>query len=153
MAKYIQIGAYDTPSVSKTSGATASLPKVAGFVLERYRQAGDLVSLQRSKRTPKDLGIPAFSMQAASAGSGRSSLSGIDVGKFSDAGLFGTKPLISQDAATSLVDKFVNRPESVFNQNVALGTQSGAGAGAGAIGGFNVTTPITVSANPQAIFT
>ena len=113
MAKYIQIGAYDTPSVSKTSGATASLPKVAGFVLERYRQAGDLVSLQRSKRTPKDLGIPAFSMQAASAGSGRSSLSGIDVGKFSDAGLFGTKPLISQDAATSLVDKFVNRPQTL----------------------------------------
>jgi len=84
MAQYIQVGAYDTPSVSKT-GATASLPKVAGFVLERYRQAGDLVSLQRSKRTPKDLGIPPFSMQAASAGSGRSSLSTVNVGKFSDA--------------------------------------------------------------------
>ena len=113
MAKYIQVGAYDTPSVAKTSGATASLPKVASFVLERYRQAGDLVSLQRSKRTPKDLGIPAFSMQAASAGRSSTSLSGVNVGKFSDAGLFGTKPLISQDAATSLVDKFVNRPQTL----------------------------------------
>ena len=52
-------------------------------------------------------------MQAASAGRSSTSLSGVNVGKFSDAGLFGTKPLISQDAATSLVDKFVNRPQTL----------------------------------------
>ena len=113
MAKYIQVGAYDTPSVAKTSGATASLPKVTNFVLDRYKQTGDLVTLQRSKRTPKDFGIPSFSILSASAGSGRSSLSGVNVGKFSDAELFGTKPLNSQDAATSLVDKFVNRPQTL----------------------------------------
>ena len=140
MAKYIQVGAYDTPSVAKTSGATASLPKVAGFVLERYRQAGDLVSLQRSKRTPKDLGIPPFSMQAASAGSGRSSLSTVNVGKFSDADSFGTKPLISQDAATSLVDKFVNRPQTL--DATPQGTRDF----------FNVSTP-SFSAAPASSFT
>tara|TARA_R110000744_G_scaffold230733_1_gene348922 strand:- start:87 stop:530 length:444 start_codon:yes stop_codon:yes gene_type:complete len=139
MAQYIQVGAYDTPSVSKT-GATASLPKVAGFVLERYRQAGDLVSLQRSKRTPKDLGIPPFSMQAASAGSGRSSLSTVNVGKFSDADSFGTKPLISQDAATSLVDKFVNRPQTL--DATPQGTRDF----------FNVSTP-SFSAAPASSFT
>ena len=113
MAKYIQVGAYDTPTVAKTSGATVTLPRVTNFVLDRYKQTGDLVTLQRSKRTPKDFGIPSFSILSASAGSGRSSLSGVNVGKFSDAELFGTKPLISQDAATSLVDKFVNRPQTL----------------------------------------
>ena len=66
--------------------------------------------------------------------------------------------IASEKALTDVGESIGRRiNESVFNRNAALGTTStlgqGAGAGTGAIGGFNVTTPITVSANPQAIFT
>ena len=101
------------------------------------------VSLQRtlSQRIPNI----AFSNIAAAPSLQRANVpSSIDFGRVPE-------PLqIASKQALTDVGKGLSRKinESVFNRNAASGTTStvgaGAGAGVGAIGGFNVTTPITV---------
>ena len=130
MAKYIQVGAYDTPTVSKRSGAKGTLPKVATFVLDRYSGGPNLVALQASLRQPKDSPISSVALTSALAGSSRTpSPSAINIRQFADPQQYGTKPIISKVAAEALVDKFMNRTPDLQSgliaaQKVGIGTES-----------------------------
>lgn len=123
MAKYIEIGSYDTPTVSKTSGVRATLPKVAKFVMSQYNQERNYVALQESLRKSKPNPVDPVSLSSSLTGSSPR-LSSVNVRKFDDPKAYGSESLINKESAEALVAKFTDRtPEDLNSSNVSTDLQ------------------------------